>query len=185
MEEKYKDGLHEVEGKPKKSKSTSQLVIYTCSLKIDIPGKTFKQLKTEVERAAYSPLLYLMEMAKANKISKISLANLKYPHRVSIKSFLQYELNNYCAKRIPRKAVRVYIKNYKEREGCIEIQWDIVADKMADATTQTLIGIIITEFYAYIKKKLKKQINPKNKLNCKISGNINKKDDITSPSDNK
>lgn len=177
MEEKYKGGLHEVEGESKK-KQTIAVCTYNCNLKIDIPGKTFTQIKKRVERATYLPKICFKITKQNGRTPTITLALIKLSHHVPTKSFLQYELDNYCnkyAKKIkPKVAFCARIKNYNEREGCFEILWDIavyIADRIPDTIIDNTIGLIMASFYIYIKKKLK------NKLNCTIEGNCDKKND--------
>lgn len=213
MEEKYKGGLYEAIGEPKKSPKKIKVTIFTktgrhkadavkvytqkCSLKIAIPGKTFKQVKAKAERALYTPKVHFKQIRVIGDLRTLTLARIKSPHRVSIKTFLQEELNSYCNNYIKKNNLQIvfhtYIENYEEHAGCIETNFDLVvcmAKTILDESTRELVRSLIlpliAKFIPHVMGELKKRIDPKNRSNCSVEDISNKKDDkIPPPDDNK
>ena len=138
-----------------------------CCIRIDIPGKTFAQIRLKVERAVYP--------SKKSALKKAIFKTLR-GEGVLIRIFIQNELNSYYEEFITSKDLKnsnyPYIKNYREQEGRIESFFDIVmfwgVEKIAEAAINTLVEDFIIGFKKRIKKKLEDLLNPEGKSDCII-----------------
>ena len=138
-----------------------------CCIRIDIPGKSFAQIRLKVEKAVYP--------SKKSALKKAIFKTLS-GEGVLIRIFIQNELNSYYEEFITSKELKgsyyPYIKNYREQEGCIESFFDIImiwgVGKVAEAFINTLVEDFVNGFKERIKRKLEDLLNPEGKSDCII-----------------
>ena len=136
---------------------------YKCHFKISIPGKTFEQVKVEVEKALCYPEID-------------TTASIKY----AIQQKLEYYCRYYTRKNNLSMTFPACIVNYEEREGCMEIDFNtiiiIISVIGTIEATKTIAAELAKEFAKYLVRKLKERIDPNGESNCKIEGTCEEKD---------
>ena len=133
-------------------------------IRIDIPDKTFSQIRNIVERAVYP--------SKKSAYKKAIYKSLR-GQEVLIRIFIQNELNAFykdfaIEKGLEANSEYPYIKNYREQEGSIESLFDLVIIIILEKTAESMIRPIVEPIVEELVERFKLWI--KNRLEELLKG---------------
>ena len=168
MPEKYKDKEPNKSSKP--SKNVQEVVVVfrkparvsvkmkkkRCHIRIEKPGRSFKQIRGQLERALFPK--------RDTPLGKAIFKTLS-GNGIIIKGFVQECLSDYFKEFMKqngmKKAEFPFIINYSERPACIDITFNIVYDPSLDP----IMKLFVEGFVAYLMKKLAEKLISKDDSN--------------------
>lgn len=169
MEKVHKDHKYELEVRGHKSKKV-KVIVKDTYIRIDIPGKTYIQIRDIVEKAVYP--------SKKSAYKKAIYKSFK-GQEVLIRIFIQNELNAFYEEFAKEKGLEIkaeypYIKNYREHEGCIESIFDIVIIFLIEKTVESVVRSIVEPIVEELVRKFKEWI--KHRLEERLKGKVGREE---------
>lgn len=123
-------------------------------IRIDIPSKTFSQIRNIVERAVYP--------SKKSEYKKAIYKSLR-GQEVLIRIFIQNELNAFYEEFSKEKGLKAnseypYITNYREKEGSIESIFDLFIFVILEKTVESMIGPVVEPIVEELVERFKTRL---------------------------
>lgn len=151
----------------------TKVIAKNCYIRIDIPGKTFSQIRNVVEKAVYPT----RKFAYQYKITRVLQGKIRVliPKRANIsqeqkpiKTFIQNELNTFYKEFVKEKELKPEITfkivNYREQEGSFKVLFDIIIiflKKAGEAIIEVAAEELMTMFIKWIKSRLDELLKDK------------------------
>lgn len=165
MPENFKDKEPKKSSKPSKdvqevvvvlrrpARVSVKMKVTKCHIRIEKPGRSFKQIRGQLERALFP---------KRNTPLGKSIFKALSGNGIIIKGFVQECLADYfkgfMKQNGNKKAECPFIINYSEKSACIDITFNIVYDPSLDP----IMKLFVDGFVAYLMKKLAEKLISKN-----------------------
>lgn len=140
----------------KHTKKSVKMEMTKCHIRIEKSGRSFKQIRGQLERALFP---------KRNTPLDKALFKALSGNGIIIREFVQECLGNYFKEFMNqngrKKAEYPFIINYSEKPACIDITFNIVYDPSLDP----IIKLFVDGFVAYLMKKLAEKLISKDDSN--------------------